>query len=391
MKNLILSFTLFVGLISVGNFAFANDCRQLAGRIQTSCTQNPSYEAAMQNRGLWQQITRTSESGESADDPGLGATTTGAIAEGKAEQASLEDVLTQCREAKDECVKTCQSEIDAHNTNASNLVKAKQDPSPEEKLAKDAKERGDSCVKEYSATEAKKQSMSANIGQALQALAAIAQMLGLGQGDDGSTEPIETAEAGDECEGEYAHLLIECKGQSDPKGSRASLTGLAGLNGKTSGGLGNLFDGADTGEPGGEGKDSDGSGGGSGAFGAGIAGGVGAGGAGAGSTGAGGAGSEEGLDTDIHKGFMGAGSFGGSGGGGSGGGYRGGASRVGGIGGLSNGGLNKAALQRKLKKAASDSSRKPASQGGANGPFEDNWAVVKKAYKKNSSTLHHEP
>ncbi len=376
-----------VGAASAGNPYTAEtaeqhipDCNSAQENIQYFCSQNTELELAQQRAnvaGMFQ-----------AGQQGAGQTARDAETNATFSQASLRRVRGHCRAAYDRCNQTCTEEANQHRQRA---VQDQMNAATHQQNAQTALDIRNRCYQEQAALQSQATAMEANLAEILAAVAQIMQALGLGQGDgSASLASADDTEEEDKCEGEYAHLLIECKDQSGPSGTRAGLSGAAALSGKTSTGLGNLFDGANGGEPGGESKggDDDSAGGGSPFGAAGFGGGNGLGGTNA-AAGGGGSGKEE-LDTDIQKGYMGTGGgFGGGGGGGGGGRSAGrGYNPVSPLGGAA--GVNKAALQKKLNKYANSGKRNPASAGGANGPFESNWAIIKKAYKKNSSSMFHQ-
>ncbi len=350
------------------------DCSTAESFVPRYCSQNPALvnaQAAAGNANIPNQT-----------NPGAGQTVT--ATQGVMNQARSQTRVVQsaCQAAFDLCNNFCTNEANqAYGSNPPDM------PTGDQRIS--IRQR---CVQENTTLQSQAAGLQADISQILEGLAMLAQALGLGQGNSGMGIGASGEEPEDKCEGEYAHLLIECKEQSGPSSSRAGLSGIAALNGKTSNGLGNLFDGADGGEPGGEDKGvgNEGGAGGNpfGAAGLGNSGGLG----GTNAANVGGDGSSgDGLDTDINKGFLGTG--GGFGGGGGGGGSRGGGGRgfsaIPPVGGSADG-MNKASLQKKLNKYANDSARNPASVGGANGPFESNWAIIKKAYKKNSGSMFHQ-
>lgn len=298
------------------------DCPSANQEIRNYCSQNETLvqaQAAMDQAGT---VGRT----------GVGATAQSGQTYARQSQSAIAEAQQQCSEAARQCDQVCsQAQQEANAQTPPNTAEYNQ-----------ATQVRNFCRQEKQTMETKASAMQANLAEILQAIAAIMQALGLGQGSDGAITAAEDPEEEDKCKGEYADLLIECQGQSDPSGTRASLSGVGSLNGRTTGGLGNLFDGGQTGEPGGEDKGQGGDGGSGSPFGAaGVAGGSGLGGTSAGA--AAGAGGKEGFDTDINKGYMGTGGFGDGGGGGGGGGASGGGSRYGAIGGMDGAaGVNKA-------------------------------------------------
>ncbi len=353
-------------------------CDSAPNNMQYFCSRNTDLELAQQQQGLAGMF--------NSGDQGAGQRARDAETNAQYSRASLSRVREDCRAAFDQCNQVCTDEANQLRQQAASAP----DPGTANELNQQANQKLDTrgqCQQEQQTLETQAAAMDANLADILAAVAAILQQLGIGQGDGSASLAAETEDE-DECNGEYAHLLIECNEQSGPSGTRAGLSGVAALNGRTSSGAGDLFDGAQSGEPGGEASDSDSGSGGSSPFSAsGLAGGTGFSGSSGGSAGGDGSGKED-LDTNINQGYMGAGS--GFSGGGGGGGSRGSGGRYNPAGLIGDKGLNKAELQKKLNKYSKDSSRSPASLGGANGPFDDNWAIINKAYKKNSSSMFHQ-
>lgn len=321
------------------------------------------------------------------NDTTLGALTGGMAGSGctREQQRAVREIQSICNEAVSQCNNRC-------GTEANSLIS--RNTAPNYPLNDDINERNQIaqvCEGRRVESETETAAMDMKFGEILAGLAAIMQALG-GNPDNPGTDIKGLGEDDPEdCENNpNADSLLRCKKQSNPGTRTAGLNGVANLNGKGGSGLGGLLGGVDTaGEPGGESKDN-GSGSGSGnGFGTAGFGGFGSGGSGGGSgSGAGGA-QKSGLNTDVQK-WAGGGGYG-SGGGGGGGRSGGGGARFAGASlNAPGGGLaGKAALNKKLG-ALKAQARMPASKGGANGPFEDNWSVVNKAYKKNSSSMFHQ-
>ena len=355
-------------------------CDEFQGEgINQFCMGNPALKAALANQASCTQL--KANAGTATGAKNLQTC-------GFQMRSSLNEQKNICKNAQSKCAQSCHNDHVA----ASNRLKTG-DMTAEAEMQRH-QQTSDQCAQAYQTTEGSvKQFDLANIAPLLLVAAQILSALGLGRGgpDGDIPDPVETAEneEDDKCKGEYAELLVECRGAPDnPSGTRASLGGTGSLIGKPSLGL-NVPGANAAGEPGGEDKGrGSGSGAGGGFNAAGLGGPGFGGGTGGGSSDGGSGEGGSGLDTDIHKGSYGG--FGSGGGGGSGGGSRGG---YGGFKGAkpfqaaSLGG--KKALNRKLDKFKDSQKRGLASQGGANGPFDSNWKVVNKAYKKNSSSLFH--
>ncbi len=363
-----------------------NGCENIQRQQPYYCSQNPQMRAAQQATGLSNLVRNDNGGGESIRQ---------GQSQANSSRMSLAQIRAACEEATSRCEQQCVDEanqhIEAGNRYNSSTPPQTQQAQDEYNKANEDNERMNQCRQEHATTQQAVAGLDAQLGDILAGLAALAQALGLGEGGV-DTASLDEDEEEDKCEGEFAHLLIECEGQSDPSGTRAGLAG-AGLTGNTTG-QGITLNGTGSEESTG---DTSGNGSGSGnpfassGFG-GSMGGLGSFGGGVGSSGSSGSGSgEDGPNTDIHKGFMGSSSGGGGfsgGGGGSAAAPRPSFSQFSNGG---NGSSDKAALQRKLNKYADVSgSRAPASVGGANGPFENIWGVVNKAYKKNSSSMYHQ-
>ena len=312
---------------------------------------------------------------------------------------SLAEIRAACETATSRCEQECSREGREHYDEGNRLINNPQTQAQaqqEYQQGDQDRDRIQQCRDEQARTQQAVAGLDMQLGEILAGLAALAQALGLGNENGGveSASLDEESEEEDKCDGEFADLLIECVGQSDPSGTRAGLAS-AGLNGNPAGqGITLNGDGSQAGTPGGTSGDDGGAGnnpfggaGFGGAMGGGMPLGAGGGGVGSGSGGTG----DDGPNTDIHKGYMGSGG-GGGGGGFSGGGGGGGAPRK--FGSFQDGGnssTDKSALQRKLSKyAKAAGGRAPASTGGTNGPFDNIWGVVNKAYKKNSSSMYHQ-
>jgi hypothetical protein len=355
-----------------------SSCQAGQTYIQSYCSQNPAMVNAQNAAGNANIPSQSQRGAGEAVANSQAVANQGLRATGAVRRA--------CRAANSACSEHCSREAQEHVDRAN----ASSDPATQQAEMQQHDQKvqiRNQCHQEFAAVESQAQGLQANLAEILQALAQIAQALGMGEGND-SMELANNEEEEDKCEGEFAHLLIECRGQSDPKGTRAGLSGMASLT-QPGGGSGTIFDGSQQGEPGGEdkGRGNGGAAGNSPFTGAGFGGGGGFGGTNPGTSNGSGE-SGEGLDTDIHKGFL-------SGGGGGGGGSGGGARRGGGfratppLGAAANG-VDKAELQKKLNKFSGAAKRSPASVGGTNGPFESNWVIIKKAYKKNSSSMFHQ-
>ena len=363
----------------------AQSCQEAAQGIQAYCSDNPRMTSA--ESLLVQQRALEADSGLDAAYAGQAQAFTA--------QADTQTVQAMCAEANGSCQDLCEADYNKHQGLAQSAYSAGNTATgnQESSNARAMQNMGRQCAEEEARTQAMASDTLAQIAQVLQGLAGIIAALG---GDPGSN-PTSVAELDDdedeECTG-YDQYSIDCQeAPTDPGGTRDGGLTTAGLNGDPNAGSGMFLDGMGgtvDGDGKSSGSDKDNPFGGAG-FGGGM-GGFGSNGSGSGGgTAANGAGTGEGLDTDIHKGYMGGG---GSGGGGSGGGGGGRAGKSPYAPFAASGGkdVGKAALQKKLDKIANagDGKRSIASQGGANGPFEDNWAVVTKAYKKNTSSMFHQ-
>ncbi len=366
-------------------------CENIERQQALYCSQNPHMRAAQEATGLRRFL---------GSEQGAAQAVNGGLDNGRASRMSLAEVRAACEAATSRCEQECSDEGERHYQQGNDLAR---DPSAQAqaqeqyRLGDEDGQRIQQCRDEQAKTQAAVASLDMQLGEILAGLAALAQALGLGERDGVGTAATneDLDEDEDKCDGEFADLLIECVGQSDPSGTRAGLAS-AGLNGNPAGqGITLNGDGSQAGTPGGTSGDDGGAGnnpfggaGFGGAMGGGMPLGAGGGGAGSGSGGTG----DDGPNTDIHKGYMGSGGGGGGGGGFSGGGGGGAAPRK--FGNFQNGGnsnADKKALQRKLSKyAKAAGGRAPASTGGTNGPFDNIWGVVNKAYKKNSSSMYHQ-
>lgn len=325
-------------------------------------------------------------------------------------QAATMNILNACKAYTEDCDKTCK---DTH-TNLETWVTSHPVAGPpgtklQSVAAGEARgpmsqvsAQGEKCRGEQKKTEGIMGMNMAELGMMMQGIAGLITALAGLKGNDGNIPTVpdpedDDDEEDDKCSGEYAQYLIECKDKEEitPRGTRN--TGLAGMGAVTNPNGGGLFlndpGAANTDGIGGDKKGGAGAAGAGGGFGGGLGGGLGAaGGAGAGAAGAGGGG-DEGPNSDLGSGFHAA-----SGGGGGGGGFGGGGGApagkgfgsYGGSGGKGKGGI-KSKLAKFAKASAGGAGRSLASKGGANGPHDSNWAIVTKAYKKNNSTMYHQP
>ena len=347
-------------------------CTEASQKIKSFCTGNPEYATLVANKGLMTSLQSLGRTSETITEGGVQAT---------AAQMSLVEIKAACVSARNSCSNVCGAEASAHRTRA--VLPNDVNFELGEATKKEAQIK--TCDTELAAFGAAATAMNMELVEVIAALSALAQALGIGNDFAAATTGLSEE---DKCDGEDSDKYIDCLEQSGPSSTRSGLNGgVASLNGNPSSGM-NPFGEASSGEPGGDSKGKKkaaavarAGGGGSGLGGFSSAGG----GSGSGS----GSGSDSGLDTDLGSGFMGVG--GGSGGGG--GFSSGGSSRPRSLGKYDAGsgkGLSKARLQKKLNKYKKSNSRSPASVGGANGPFIDNWTVVNKAYKKNSTSMYHQ-
>lgn len=360
-------------------------CEQHQQEIRSHCSQNPSFLEAQQNEGtVGNVVNNGQQAGQTAQTLQLQQGTL------NSSQTALNAAREQCRQAAESCWGQCESERVKHQNEgtrlSSNPTTASQAP-PEFQQASRAQNSRDLCKREADKSMEEMKKASMDIAQLLQAIASLLQALGIGQDDGGEVAITDPEDPEDPCEGANAALLIECAGESDPIGSRASVSGSTGV-GDLSGGNGQgLMGQTPDGSPGGEDIGSGGSNFPSnGQFGA--AGSLGAFGDSPGSSvGAASEGSSK-LDTDIHKGYMSGGDGGfGSFSSGGGGGARSSGSSVNPFSRTATGdGRQK--LQSALDKAVS-AGRGPASADGTNGPFQNIWGVVTQTYKKTSPSMFH--
>ena len=360
-------------------------CAEAEQTIKKFCSENPDLIYAQQKQGFFQFL--KADRGNMSESVENGQTI------GRSTLASLSEIKRACLVASNRCLSTCREDHLKHIRYANQLHSEQRynEAKVQNDLANKKTEIGKMCKAENEKLAASATGMQNNIAEVLTSLAALAKTLGMGKGGDSATlAGLDEDEEQDECDGPYATYLIKCNGQSGPKGTRSGLNNVAALTGSPNSGL-PIGAAAESGEPGGTSKD-DGSGNNFAASGLGSGLGGGAFGSGSGTgTGAEVGAEKAGLDTDIHKGTYGVG--GGSGGGG--GGYSSGSRKpfYGSSGtGVKAASLNQAALARKIGKYKSPKrpSRGLSSTGGANGPFEDNWSIVNKAYKKNSSSMFHQ-
>lgn len=351
-------------------------CEEFENTISMFCSQNNMLLEAQQSSGRIANKTATMQNNQRTDIEGDAKR---ALGEGKMTQGAIKDAAGVCQQAASRCGEICRQEA----------LQYAQNPKTQEKAQK-MEQINQRCQQEGQATQQKAEAAQTDLSGILEGIAALLQALGLGEDDD-EPELAELDDSDDPCEGQYADVLIECTGQSGPTASRAGLNGAVGTMADSRGNLNDgLFQSSEQGEPGGP----RGSGGGNnnGGFGgASMGGGMGGlpGGLGAGGTdGNGGSGSD--LDSDIHRGYMG----GGGGSGGGGGGFSSGGGSSGGSGGFGKSSLGSdklaSGLGKKLKKITrGGANRAPASKDGKNGPFDDNWSVVNKAYKNNAKSMYH--
>jgi hypothetical protein len=356
-----------------------SSCDSAQGEIRNFCSGNPDLLMAQRDQGLTSNF-----------DTGTAEGAREGIRRGESSIQSLNQIRQACSAAAQQCMSVCRDEINQQHVPNMRTAQSVPDPARAQQEQQEIDRKNEiarSCKAQEDEMNAKAGSMQADLASVIQALAQLLQSLGAGGGEEVAETDIDY-ESCDPEKNPMADSMINCQGQSDPKGTRGGLTGIASLQG---GGdpLNGLPQVAESGEPGGTPRDNGGNGAGAGSgFGAaGFGGGFGNNGA-AGAVEAASAG-EEGGRGDGFGGFHGVSGSGGGGGGGGGfprsGGYKGGSSSGG-------NNVNAAGLQRKLDKyaAKSRSARSPASAGGANGPFQDNWEVIKRAYKKNSSTMFHQ-
>lgn len=352
-------------------------CEDYNVNISTFCTNNDLLAQAQQNSRVVEQATKLFNSG------GTSAVTEQAQSaqqEGLRTEATIQELRQICQKAASQCGETCGNEIRSQPSTPEGQAKRQQ-----------LLQVSQNCQQELQASNQRTGMALSEIATVLASLAKVMQALGIGQKDDVGLADINKP-SDDPCEGQFADMLIECTGQSGPNSTRA------GLNGSTlTGGLGGngdgLFQSGSQGEPGGDRKGANKAS--TNVAGGGFAGaGMGAMGAGLGGLDSGSGGTSEQASGDINaeaqQGFMGTGGGSGGGGGGSSGG------RSAPFSGFSKSSLNaegqeRAMIERKLNKLTSNSSpRAPASADGTNGPFQDNWTVINRAYKKNSSSMFHQ-
>lgn len=359
-----------------------NGCQRASQVIRSYCNGNPDLALAQQ---------RTNWMGMQKSKLGVGDAAQNADTVGKQTLVSISQIQAACSAATDRCLQLCRREQLDH-TNKANQYLAMQPPQTqsaqqESNQSQSKQQLAQTCQKEQQTLAAKASSMKMNIGEVLAAVASIMQSLGIGKGS-GKLSGLDKM---DDCEGENAKLLIKCNPDKTPSASRAGLNGVTNLSGKTSNSA-NPFDGSISGEPGGTSDGSSNSSNSNPFNSAGYGGGFGSSGFGNNSAATTTASKKSGsdLDTNVNNGYMGTGGFSSGGGGGSGssGGFKAGSYSS--LSPLSKPEMSKAALQKKLSKYAGSSSRMPASNGGTNGPFEDNWSVINKAYKKNSGSMFHQ-
>ncbi len=363
------------------------DCQSAARVIPYYCTQSEGLTSAQSELQLADQLSRGNGSKAKTE-------TKNALTNLNLSKLGLFKGQKTCKAAFKRCTSVCNAERTQYAQLAANAVN---DPTGYQTFKAQVDQRDQAmkvCKSEAENGTMNMAQVAGLISQAIPALVALGQVLGMGKEDfesagidlgDGNTDPYS-------CEGKYGDDLIACQnGQSNPSSARA---GLAGGETKLSGNgsaLDGLFSESDAGEPGGESVAGNDSGVGAANFGdSGMSGAFGA--ASLGSNNA----AEEGvaeseLNTKINEGNFG------------------GLSSSGGSGskarpsmkpfsltptpGLAGAAANPQ-LQRnlnKFKSASADSSRRaPASAGKANGPHDENWDVIKQAYKNNIGTLFHQ-
>ena len=391
MKQLIvfLSVVLPIQILSLSS-AHALTCQEYPTDLVTKCSQNPEMLTAQETIGMKNMMQQQGQALANANSN---------MSNTQASQIAVMNIQKTCEAYTKTCVDTCNAEIkqsEARIQAAQGVPGAQGIIQTETANITNNQTVLGQCEAEAAKTAAATGMMMGELAMMVQALAAlIAALGGTPSGDVTGIPEQEDDEDDDECSGEYAEFLAKCKDKTETA-STGTRGGLAGVGAPTGGSGGGSFFGpgseADTSGIGGESKGNGSGAAGAGGFGGGLGGGGGfgdtSGGSGSGS-GAGG----EGLDTDLGSGFHAAG--GGGGGGGFGGG--GGAPRAAGFGGSGGSGAGKlagkGALQSKLNKFAKGKGPKRglASKGGANGPFDDNWKVITQSYKKNSSTMYHQP
>lgn len=371
-------------------------CQDANHQIALKCSGNPAFAQAQGNRGflnMFAQGKRPEAAGQQLE---------GAAGETKTGLLSMSKLRGECSQAASSCRTVCMNEYKAHVDHYNQLVAAQSPDAATFKTTKldpkkvEAEQTVQLCNSEFEKTKASTGIAMAEMGNILQtALAGLIALKGTNSGGGDSLDPFQTAsvDTDDICkqEPDYAKYMPSCNGGGEPiGGSRGAAvsTGVGGLAGDPGAGGDFLTASNDAGAKN-PASDND-SGSGFGNFGS--AGGIGSGvGGGSGSGSGEGQGNGSGLDSDIHKGFMSAGGAGGGAGFSGGGGSKGGAAPFNAFG-ASQGKAVPVALNNKLNKLkkAGIGDRKPASAGGANGPFQDNWGVINKAYKKNSSSMFHQ-
>lgn len=351
-------------------------CADYNANITHFCSNNSTLAQAQVESGQVAAMNQSMQNGGHTNNEQLVNTS---IGQTQMTQQAYREILKTCKQANTRCGQICDNEYSQA---------ASQNP-PDVGTMNNSKAGKDRCDQELDRLESQVKTAQMSLNEVLQSLMMLKSLLGMG-GDASSASLAGDDDEDDKCKGEFADILLECTGQSDPNGTRAGLggSGLAGLNGNPN--SNGLFNTSGQGEPGGESKGNPsnsggaGSGGGMGAFGS-----AGMGmGTGSGSTAATEAGGEA-LNAEINRGFM---ATGGGGSGGGGGGYAAAASRPMGPGVILGGdaAAQKAALNQKLSKAAQGSAARGLASDGTNGPLQDIWSVVNKSYRKNSQTLYHQ-
>lgn len=342
--------------------AGAPSCQQMASEIVNFCSGNEKLAEA---KAETLKIAAFLKNSRGAAERGQGLQTAGHTS-----QAKITEAQQMCKDANRQCHNSCDQEIEMCNFGPCQL----------ENLYASKKQ----CTREYQTANSMFDASLGEIGNLLAGLANFLSALGV---FDKDPPKMEGSGDDEDCKGPHAATLLKCTERSNPIGGRAGgISGPGSGNGGISGG-GPLFEVATQEKPGGQGGDNSRSstvGGNRGPNGFGGFGGTAENGLASGNE-AGTGGSSE--DEDDYGRYMGTGSS--SGGTGSAGGLRGLAS----FGKFSAGNgdtlASKSDLDKKLKKYSNTNTRSPASIGAVNGPFQDNWEVVRKAYKRNSGSLLH--
>ena len=358
-------------------YAQAQACLNATKQISTFCTQNKQLiEADAETMAFAQAIA-------SSNSIGTAEQVLVIKQRGNSTKTAIIDAKKACEQANKQCQKICETE----KRNYMQTCEFDMTGTCTQDLNQRYEGYKQQCTKEYTSAQNKMNFSLGEIGKLLAGVGALLSALGVNKDDgDVNLDDIED----DECKGPDADKIVRCGRISEPIQGRAGTTrGPGGLSGP-GGGLDGLFTVSSQGEePGGERGDGDGS---RSATGNNAGGGSGWGGgpSGDGLASANGESENGGSSEDDSEGeqYMGTGGGGGGGSGGYSGGGRGG---LGNFGNFSSNGdklASQSELDKNLKKYSNANARGPASVGGAvNGPFQDNWEVIKKAYKKNSNTL----